>query len=140
MATTQYTANSMTFCMIQDYMNLTVTFLKNPSNYQIQRDTFLKKYVGKEDGAYANRMIKALENKPSGPLKSIFKDYWVYMQKYGIAENTEHYFGGLCMDGNELISKYPNRDGSRNEFVYRIVMAFVEWKGFEMSVLNIVAA
>lgn len=136
MAATQYPANSLTFCMIQDYMNLTVTFLKDPSNYQMQKDAFLRKYVGKEDGTYASRMVKALENKPSGHLKSIFKDYWNYIQKHGIAENTEHYFGGLCMDGNKLIIKYPNNDGSRNEFVYKIVMAFVEWKGFEMQVLS----
>lgn len=140
MAAIQFATNSFTFHLFQDYMNLTVTFVKNPVNYPMQKGIFFKKYVGKEDGAYATRLIKALENKPSGPLKSIFMDYWNYMCQFGIAENTEHYFGGLCMSGNKLIEKYRNQDGSRNEFVYKLVMAYVEWKGYEMNLKSVVAA
>ena len=62
------------------------------------------------------------------------------MRQFAIAENPEHYFGGLCMNGNELIEKYRNQDGSRNEFVYKLVMAYVEWKGYEMNQKSVVAA
>ena len=41
---------------------------------------------------------------------------------------------------NELIEKYRNQDGSRNEFVYKLVMAYVEWKGYEMNQKSVVAA
>ena len=44
------------------------------------------------------------------------------------------------MNGNELIEKYRTQDGSRNEFVYKLVMAYVEWKGYEMNQKSVVAA
>ena len=127
MAAIQFATNSLPFHLFQDYMNLTVTFLKYSNNYE-------------DDDYYAVRLIKALEIGPAGPLKSIFTDYWNYMCQFGIAENTEHYFGGLCMSGNDLIEKYRNKDGSRNEFVYKLVMAYVEWKGYEMNQKSVVAA
>lgn len=140
MAAIQFATNSLPFHLFQDYMNLTVTFLKYSNNYENQKDNFLIQYARKDDNYYAVQLIKALEIGPSGPLKSIFTDYWNYMCQFGIAENTEHYFGGLCMNGNELIEKYRNQDGSRNEFVYKLVMAYVEWKGYEMNQKSVVAA
>ena len=85
MAAIQFATNSLPFHLFQDYMNLTVTFLKYSNNYENQKDNFLIQYAREDDNYYAVQLIKALEIGPSGPLKSIFTDYWNYMCQFGIA-------------------------------------------------------
>ena len=41
MTAIQFATNSLPFHLFQDYMNLTVTFLKYSNNYENQKDNFL---------------------------------------------------------------------------------------------------
>lgn len=47
MAAIQFATNSLPFHLFQDYMNLTVTFLKYSNNYENQKDNFLIQYAKK---------------------------------------------------------------------------------------------
>lgn len=60
-----------------------------------------------------------------------FKDYWSFIQNFGIVENTDEYWATLMDAANNLANKY-NENG-KDLFLRDLILAFIDEKEREIK-------